>query len=665
MALTKIKKSQLDALTIVNADIDASAAIATSKLADGVNFVKKDGTVAFTANQSFGGFKATNLGTPTANTDAATKAYVDSVAQGLNVKTAVKVATTANIVLSGLQTIDGVTLIAGDRVLVKSQTTDTENGVYVAASGSWTRATDSDFGTELVNAFYFVQSGNTLQATGWVQSTPGPITIGSTSIVFSQFSGAADYTAGAGLTKTGLTFDVVSASSSRIVVNADSIDLATTGVSAGSYTKVTLDAYGRATSATQATTTDIAEGTNLYFNDSRARAAITGGASSIVSANLTAARALVSDGSGKVSASVVTSTELGYLTGTTSPIQAQLNAKQNLDSTLTAIAGVTTSTDTLIYFTGVDVAATTPFTAFGRSLVGAMTASAARTALELIIGTDVQAYDADLSAIAALAGTTGFLKKTAANTWALDTNTYLTSNQTITLSGDVTGSGATGITVSLANSGVTSGTYGSATQVPVFTVDSKGRVTGVTNTPINLISNLSGLGDVTITTPADGQILRYSGGGTNKWVNWTPNFITGNQNITVSGDATGSGTTAISLTLANSGVTAGTYTKVTVDAKGRVTAGSSLSILDLPGGTVNVANVVTRETPGPLPNGVATTFTCSGEAVPNSEHVYLNGVLMEPGAGNDYTVTALNPLTIQMTFTPTSTDKIRISYLKP
>lgn len=665
MALTKIKKSQLDALTIVNADIDASAAIATSKLADGVNFVKKDGSVAFTANQSFGGFKATNLGTPTSNTDAATKAYVDSVAQGLNVKTAVKVATTANIVLSGLQTIDGVTLIAGDRVLVKSQTTDTENGVYVAASGSWTRATDSDFGTELVNAFYFVQSGNTLQATGWVQSTPGPITVGSTSIVFSQFSGAADYTAGAGLTKTGLTFDVVSASSSRIVVNADSIDLATTGVSAGSYTKVTLDAYGRATSATQATTTDIAEGTNLYFQDSRARAAIIGGASSIVSANLTAARALVSDGSGKVSASVVTSTELGYLTGTTSPIQAQLNAKQNLDSTLTAIAGVTTAADTLIYFTGVDVAATTAFTVFGRSLVGAMTASSARTALELIIGTDVQAYDADLSAIAALSGTIGFLKKTAANTWALDTNTYLTSNQTITLSGDVTGSGATGITVSLANSGVTSGTYGSATQVPVFTVDSKGRVTGVTNTPINLISNLSGLGDVTITTPADGQILRYSGGGTNKWVNWTPNFITGNQNITVSGDASGSGTTAISLTLANSGVTAGTYTKVTVDAKGRVTSGSSLSILDLPGGTVNVANVVTRETPGPLPNGVATTFTCSGEAVPNSEHVYLNGVLMEPGAGNDYTVTALNPLTIQMTFTPTSTDKIRISYLKP
>jgi hypothetical protein len=177
MPITKIKKSQLDALTIVNADIDAAAAIASSKLADGANFTKKDGTVAFTADQSFGGFKATGLGTPTATTDAATKAYVDSVAQGLAVKTAVRAATTANITLSGTQTIDGIALIAGDRVLVKNQTTTTQNGVYDVAAGAWTRSADSDTGTELVNAFYFVTLGTTLQATGWTQSTPGPITM--------------------------------------------------------------------------------------------------------------------------------------------------------------------------------------------------------------------------------------------------------------------------------------------------------------------------------------------------------------------------------------------------------------------------------------------------------------------------------------------------------
>lgn len=665
MPVTRIKKSQLDALNIVNSDIDASAAIASSKLADGANFIKKDGSVAFTADQSHGGFKVTNIGTPTSNSDAATKAYVDSVAQGLSVKTAVRAATTANITLSGTQTIDGVALIAGDRILVKNQTTNTQNGVYDVASGAWSRSSDSDAGTELVNAFYFVQSGTTLQATGWVQSTPGPITPGTTGLVFSQFSGAADYTAGAGLTKTGLTFDVGTASSSRIVVNADNIDLATTGVSAGTFTKVTLDTYGRATAATSATTSDIAEGSNLYYLDARAQAAITGGASTIVTSNLTASRALLSDGSCKVGVSAVTSTELGYLTGVSSAIQTQLNTKQPLDATLTALAGSVTAPDTMIYFSGLDTAAVTSLTSYGRSIIASADASAARTTLGLAIGTDVQAYDADLGAIATLSGTTGFLKKTAANTWSLDTNTYLTGNQTITLSGDVTGSGATGIAVTLANSGVTSGTYGSATQVPVFTVDAKGRVTGVTNTAINLISALSGLSDVTITTPADGQLLRYTGGGTNKWVNWTPNYITANQTITVSGDVTGSGSTSIALTLANSGVSAGTYTKVTVDAKGRVTTGATLSTGDLPSGTINISNIATRETPSPLPNGVATVFTLTGNCVAGTEHVYLNGVLMEPGVGNDYTVGSLAPFTITMLFTPTSTDKIRISYIKP
>jgi hypothetical protein len=665
MALTKIKKSQLDALTIINSDIDASAAIASSKLADGANFVKKDGSVAFTADQSLGGFKVTNVGTPTSNSDAATKAYVDSVAQGLSTKTAVRVATTANITLSGTQTIDGVSVIAGDRVLVKNQTTTTQNGVYDVAAGAWARSTDSDAGTELVNAFYFVQSGTTLQATGWVQSTPGPITLGSTSIVFSQFSGAADYTAGAGLTKTGLTFDVGTASAARIVVNADNIDLATTGVSAGTFTKVTLDTYGRATAATSATTSDIAEGSNLYYLDARAQAAVTGGASSIVTSNLTASRALVSDGSGKVGVSAVTSTELGYLTGVSSAIQSQLNTKQPLDATLTALAGAVTAPDTMIYFTGLDTTAVISLTSFGRTLIASADSSAARTSLGLAIGTDVQAYDPDLGAIATLSGTTGFLKKTAANTWALDTSTYLTGNQTITLSGDVTGTGATGIAVTLANSGVTLGTYGSATQVPVFTVDAKGRVTGVTNTAINLISALSGLSDVTITTPADGQLLRYTGGGTNKWVNWTPNYITANQTITISGDATGSGTTSVALTLANSGVTAGTYTKITVDAKGRATVGANLTSGDLPSGTLNISNIATRETPTPLPNGVSTVFTVTGACVAGSEQVYFNGVLMEPGVGNDYTVSSLSPFTITMLFIPTSTDKIRISYIKP
>jgi hypothetical protein len=564
MALTKIKKSQLEQLGIVNSDIDAAAAIASSKLADGANWVKKDGSVAFTADQSFGGNKVTNIATPTSNNDAATKAYVDSVAQGLSTKTAVKVATTTNITLSGTQVVDGVTLVAGDRVLVKNQTNQTQNGVYDVAAGAWTRSSDSDAGTELVNAFYFVQSGTTLQATGWVQSTPGPITLGTTNIVFSQFSGAADYTAGAGLTKTGLTFDIVTASSSRIVVNPDSIDLAMIGT-AGTYSRVTVDAYGRITAGSNDTTDNVTEGsTNLYFTNARAQGAITGGASSIVTSNLVLNRALISDASGKVAVSAVTSTELGYLSGVTSAIQTQLGGKQNLDSTLTALAGLSTAADQLIYSTGVDTFAMANLTLFGRSLIDDTDASAARTTLGLTIGTNVQAWDGDLDAIAALAGTSGFLKKTAANTWSLDTNTYITGNQTIALSGDVSGSGTTAITVTLASVG-----------------------------------------------------------------------------------------------------TAGTYTKVTTDAKGRVTAGTTLSASDLPSGTVTSAKVVTRETPSPAPNGVVTTFTATQNAVAGSENVYFNGVLMEPGVGNDYTVGTYAPLTITFLFTPTPTDKIRVSYLVP
>ena len=118
------------------------------------------------------------------------------------------VATTGNITLSGTQTIDGVAVIAGDRVLVKSQSTASANGIYVVASGAWTRSTDADIWNELVSAFVFVEKGSTLADTGWVCTVDAGGTLGTTAITWAQFSGAGTYTAGTGLTLSGGEFRI-------------------------------------------------------------------------------------------------------------------------------------------------------------------------------------------------------------------------------------------------------------------------------------------------------------------------------------------------------------------------------------------------------------------------------------------------------------------------
>jgi hypothetical protein len=161
-----------------------------------------------TADYAFGGFKITGLADPTNDQDAATKYYVDTVAQGLDVKASVKAATTANITLSGAQTIDGIAIVAGDRVLVKSQTSTPTNGIYVAASGAWARSADASTWDELVSAYTFVEEGATYADTGWVCTINAGGTLGTTPITWSQFSGAGTYLAGTGLTLTGNTFSI-------------------------------------------------------------------------------------------------------------------------------------------------------------------------------------------------------------------------------------------------------------------------------------------------------------------------------------------------------------------------------------------------------------------------------------------------------------------------
>jgi hypothetical protein len=181
-------------------------AIDSSVLTDTGNQTVSNKTLGTDLNA--GGFRVTNLDTPSAADDAATKAYVDSVAEGLNIHASSKAATTANIDLAtgGLLMIDGYQTVAGDRILVKDQSTTSQNGIYVAAVGAWSRATDFDTPTEVVPGdFTFVEGGSTYGDTGWVQTQVVP-TIGSSPILFTQFSGAGTYQAGTNLDLTGNTF---------------------------------------------------------------------------------------------------------------------------------------------------------------------------------------------------------------------------------------------------------------------------------------------------------------------------------------------------------------------------------------------------------------------------------------------------------------------------
>lgn len=180
------------------------------------------------ANLSAGTYKITNLGNPTDSTDAANKAYVDAVSEGLHVHAAARVYVGTNIdlatALEAGDTIDDVVLVAGNRVLVNGQSTQSQNGIYVVQeTGPAVRATDFDTATEVKSGdFIFVSAGTNYANTGWVQ-TLTPATIGSDPISFTQFSGAGTYLAGAGLNLNGSTFsvDVTPASGNASLINTN------------------------------------------------------------------------------------------------------------------------------------------------------------------------------------------------------------------------------------------------------------------------------------------------------------------------------------------------------------------------------------------------------------------------------------------------------------
>ena len=208
-----------------------NSSLTNSSLTIGSTSVSLGGTAATLAGLT----TVTVTQDPTSALQLATKQYVDSVANGFSVKQSVKVATTANVTLSGgaPDTVDGVSLSANDRILVKNQTAGAENGLFkvdtvgTGANGTWTRTTDADASAEVVNGlFVWVNQGTTNGDTGWVLTTDGTITLDTTTLTFTQFTGVGQIVAGSGLTKTAPNTLNIGAGTG-ITVNADDVQIST------------------------------------------------------------------------------------------------------------------------------------------------------------------------------------------------------------------------------------------------------------------------------------------------------------------------------------------------------------------------------------------------------------------------------------------------------
>lgn len=221
--------------SLLASDIPTLTAAKISDFDTQVRTSRLDQMAAPTAAVSMNGQLLSGLADPVSGQDAATKNYVDSAVQGLAPKDSVRAATTANITLSGLQTVDGVALQAGDRVLVKNQSTASQNGIYVAAAGAWNRSADANTWNELISAYVFVEEGTTNGDNGYLITVNAGGTLGVTDVTVVQFSGAGQIVAGNGLVRTGNVLDVVG-TANRITVSADSIDIASTYIGQSSIT---------------------------------------------------------------------------------------------------------------------------------------------------------------------------------------------------------------------------------------------------------------------------------------------------------------------------------------------------------------------------------------------------------------------------------------------
>lgn len=388
----------------------------------------------------------------------------------------------------------------------------------------------------------------------------------------------ADLTANQSISVTG---DATGSGTTSIALT-----LANSGVSANTYPKVTVNAKGLVTGGSNLSSGDVTTGLGFTPIDAATKGAVNGVASL--------------DGDGKVPTAQLPAAVLGGLS-----YQGVWNASTNSPA-------LASGTGTKGYYYKVSVAGTTAIDGNSGWEIG-----------DFIVynGTTWDWLDGGVTEVSSVFGRVGAVVLQASDVTTALTYTpynatnpsgYINGNQNITVTGDATGSGTTSISLTLADSGVTAGTVNnSSTAITPLTVDSKGRLTStgvavtitpawgsITSKPTTLAGfgitdaaadthnhTVDALSNVTIVSKASNDVLQWNG---SAWVNKTlagagiqpaGAYLTGNESISVTGDATGTGTTSIALTLANSGVAAATYnnsataiTPFTVDAKGRVTA---------------------------------------------------------------------------------------------
>lgn len=722
----------------------------------------------FSANN----FKLTNLATPVSAQDAATKAYVDNLAQGLNVKAECRVTTTANITLSGTQTIDGITLSVGDRVLVKNQTTSSQNGIYVVASGAWTRSTDADnasnvTGSEVTSGmFTFISEGTNNATTGWVLSTPNPITLGTTALTFVQFSGAGTYSANNGVQLVGSVFSAVSANTTRIAVGAAGIDLAAVGSVSGTYgntgyqvPNISVDGYGRFSAAANR---DIfgTQNANLIFGGPS-----TGAAASPTFRSLALADMIVGLATGATTATLPTNGQL--LIG---------NATNFTLATLTNGTGVTVTNaaGSITIAIGQSVATVAAPTFAGLTLTGALSGTSAVfsssvTASSFIktSGTSTQFLKADgssdsttyvINAGGNLSSAAGILSARPASSaagkfyYATDTGAEYYDNGTTwdlavgALTGDVTSSAKSNSTTvtAIQNKSITLGTgflrysgtsfsfiTGTSSQFikadgsldsNTYLTSSTGvsSITGTANQiiassatgavtlslpqNINIAANVQFAtislvaGTVAVSTPILSETQTWNAAGvtfianllnitdtasaiTSKLldlqVNSTSVFSVRKDGVITVGGYAGSiissqygGTGVNGIAAANGTLLIGNgagYTLSTLTA----TASQGILITNGAGSIAFAADnsillfkakYICKETPTGTTNAVNATFTVTNLPVVGSEMVFTNGILQQPGTGNDYTISG-SIITFLTNAIPQTGDKVLVTYI--